>query len=74
MRFLHERFFNEPAECDSLRATQLSGIVHPPFASFNVYGDLEKPARLDLYAQAKPEYNDRPVATFLRDEEGHLCG
>lgn len=63
MKFPHEQFFNIPLECVVLATVhQLPGL--PNFKSFNLYGNVDHPVRLDLYTARQPAYNDAPCAIY----------
>jgi len=72
-RFLRELFLNSPADCEWMRGTHLKAGKPPQFASFVVAGNEDSPARVDLYASQRPEYNERPVAVYEQNDEGELA-
>lgn len=71
-RFLRSIFMNTDAECDWLRATALTDIEHPVFASFQLHGNEDAPARVELFAPRSPAYNTKPIAVFTRNADGDL--
>lgn len=73
MRFLHEQFFNVPSDCAWLRETALKHLETPPFQSFTLYGNVDSPARIDLYAKFRPNHDDHPIAVYsINNESGDL--
>lgn len=69
MRFLKTAFYNTPSDCDWLRSTALKQIECPPFMSFELHGNEDAPAKVDLYANFRPNHDEKPTAVYAMDNE-----
>jgi len=65
-RFLRTLLRNDPEDI-----TMLDLLYELPDApacrAYVVHGDESHPAQIDLYKSQRPEYNERPVATYVRE-------
>ena len=72
MKVLRQIFLNSPEDCDWLRTTHLKHTTPPAFLSFGLDGNEDAPVNVRLYANRKPEYNEKPIAVYHQDTHGDL--
>lgn len=68
-----KQFFNGTLDVQWLRETHLKhvpGIRERRFNSFILYGNLDAPNRLELYAKRDPTIYDKPIAVLVDDGQG----
>ena len=68
MTFPRTILLNTPDNVQWLRTTHLKNNQPPPFAGFVLSGNEDCPLKLELYKNAKPDYNEKPVMVYTLGE------
>ncbi|KKM66063.1 hypothetical protein LCGC14_1484980 [marine sediment metagenome] len=60
-------FLTDPEDLEWLKSTHLRDMDAPPFGSAMLYGfNEDSPARIKLYADNDPNYDDEPIWEWTR--------
>lgn len=66
MKFPRTLLVNDPVDLGTLVVFNFELEDAPAFKAAVIHGHDDLPLQVDLYKSQRPEYNERPVATFKR--------
>ena len=69
---MKSQFYNTIEDLRWILTTHLKDFPRLCFNSFIVYGNEDCPEKVELFTKLNPNYNSKPCATFVINEDGKL--